>query len=139
APAKQPVTASIPPAAISRARPLDLPTAPPSPKSASLSSARSPGEIINDIQRELARRGYYDGPVDGVYGAKTDGAIREFESAAGLKPSTEPNEGLLQAIMGAPAKAVKAPPAATAATRPPMPLRNDAAIERPGRSRRVIA
>ena len=66
APAKQPVTASIPPAAISRARPLDLPTAPPSPKSASLSSARSPGEIINDIQRELARRGYYDGPVDGV-------------------------------------------------------------------------
>src|SRR5882672_9816022 len=30
--------------------------------------ARSRAEIMTDIQRELARRGYYDGAVDGVYG-----------------------------------------------------------------------
>ena len=33
------------------------------------------------------RRGYYDGPVDGLYGPRTDTAIRDFERAAGLKPS----------------------------------------------------
>ena len=27
---------------------------------------------------ELARRGFFDGPVDGLYGARTDAAIREL-------------------------------------------------------------
>src|SRR5580704_5791303 len=30
--------------------------------------ARTPAEIMADIQRELARRGFYDGPIDGVHG-----------------------------------------------------------------------
>lgn len=60
--------------------------------------ARSRGEIIADVQRELARRGFYDGAVDGLYGARTDGAIRDFEQAAGLKATGEPSEALLQAI-----------------------------------------
>ncbi len=55
-------------------------------------------ETITDIQRELNRRGFYDGTIDGRYGPKTDAAIRDFEQAAGLKPSTEPNEALLRAI-----------------------------------------
>jgi peptidoglycan hydrolase-like protein with peptidoglycan-binding domain len=82
-----------------------------------------PGEIINDIQRELARRGYYEGAIDGLYGPRTDAAIRDFEQAAGLKPSAEPNEALLQAIVRAPAKLAKvaAPPAP--APRPPAPIR----------------
>ena len=63
---------------------------------------RTPGEIITDIQRELARRGYYDGPVDGLYGQRTDGAIRDFERAAGLKSSAQPSEALLQAITQSP-------------------------------------
>src|SRR6516165_3419616 len=79
---------------------------------------RSPGEIINDIQRELARRGYYDGAVEGLYGPKTDAAIRDFEQVAGLKPSTEPNDALLQAIVRSPAKAVKGTTGATASARP---------------------
>ena len=95
-----------------------------------------PGEIIGDIQRELVRRGYYDGVVDGLYGPKTDGAIRDFEQAAGLKPSTEPNEALLQAIARAPAKLAKAPTAAAPAARP-TPARTDA--ERPAPSKRVVA
>src|SRR5262249_56950306 len=82
------------------------------------SGPRSPGEIINDIQRELAGRGYYDGAVDGIYGPKTDAAIRAFEQAAGLKPSTEPNEALLQAIIRSPAKLAKGATGATAAVRP---------------------
>jgi peptidoglycan hydrolase-like protein with peptidoglycan-binding domain len=65
-------------------------------------AVRTPGEIITDIQRELARRGYYNGPVDGLYGQRTDGAIRDFERAAGLKLSAQPSEALLQAITQSP-------------------------------------
>lgn len=62
-------------------------------------------EIITDIQRELIRRGFYDGPADGVYGAKTDSAVRDFEHAAGLKPSAEQSETLLRTIMQSTVKA----------------------------------
>ncbi len=107
-------------------------------KSAAPSAPRAPGEIITDIQRELARRGYYDGTVDGLYGPRTDGAIRDFEQAAGLKPSTEPSEALLQAMVRAPVKLAKGLTGATPALRPPMPVRNDVA-DRPAPSKRVIA
>lgn len=123
---------------VPRPRPLE-PAAPPAPsKVAAPAAPRSPGEIINDIQRELARRGYYDGAVDGLYGPKTDAAIRDFEQAAGLKPSTEPNEALLQAIVRSPAKLAKGPTGATAAARP-TPVRSDNVIERTAASKRVIA
>jgi peptidoglycan hydrolase-like protein with peptidoglycan-binding domain len=74
--------------------------------------------------RELAHRGYYDGPVDGLYGPRTDGAIRDFERAAGLKPSAQPNEALLQAIMRSPLKSAKGITGSTSAgiARAPAPL-----------------
>src|SRR5262245_36547053 len=106
-------------AAVPRARPVEPAAATPAPPKAA--AARTPGEIIGDIQRELARRGYYDGVVDGLYGPRTDGAIRDFEQAAGLKPSAEPNEALLQAIARASAKSAKAPIAAAPAARPTAP------------------
>jgi Putative peptidoglycan binding domain len=55
-------------------------------------------ELIVEIQRALAQRGFYEGPADGIYGAKTDIAVRDFEAAAALPPSAEPNEALLRAI-----------------------------------------
>jgi peptidoglycan hydrolase-like protein with peptidoglycan-binding domain len=79
----------------------------PSPPKAAAPTARTPGEVIADIQRELARRGYYDGVLDGLYGPKTDAAIRDFEHAYGLKPSTQPSEALLQLIIRSPGKAGK--------------------------------
>ena len=69
--------------------------------------ARTPGEIITEIQRELSRRGYYDGVIDGLYGPKTDAAIREFEKSFGLKASAQPSETLLQTIMRSPGKGSK--------------------------------
>src|SRR5262249_30816472 len=135
APAKTAVTEST---SVPRPRPLE-PAAPPAPsKVAAPAAPRSPGEIINDIQRELARRGYYDDAVAGLYGPKTDAAIRDFEQAAGLKPSTEPNEALLQAIVRSPAKLAKGPTGATVAARPTR-LRSDNVIERTAASKRVIA
>ena len=58
-----------------------------------------------EIQRELSKRGFYDGPADGFYGPKTDAAIRDFEQAAGLRPSAEPNDNLLAIIVRSNVKA----------------------------------
>jgi peptidoglycan hydrolase-like protein with peptidoglycan-binding domain len=141
------VTDSIP-AAVPRPRPVEpapasRPVEPAPAKVAAPPAPRMPGEIINDIQRELARRGYYDGAVDGLYGPRTDAAIRDFEQAAALKPSTEPNEALLQAIVRAPAKLAKVAPAAPPAAAPPAarpaPVRNEPMPEKPVPSKRVIA
>lgn len=94
---------------------------PPAP----IPAARSQTDIVIEIQKELGRRGFYDGVADGVYGPKTDGAIRDFMQAANLKIGADPNEALLQAIVKAPAK-IKPLPAATAAPadvpRPPDPI-----------------
>jgi peptidoglycan hydrolase-like protein with peptidoglycan-binding domain len=84
-----------------RPRPAEAEGAGQAPSAA----ARTRGEIISDIQRELTRRGFYDGVVDGIYGAKTDASIRDFEQAVGLKPSVEPSEALLQSILRSSAKA----------------------------------
>ncbi|HEY9359065.1 MAG TPA: peptidoglycan-binding protein [Xanthobacteraceae bacterium] len=126
------------PTAVPRPRRTELAALPAPTKSTAPSAPRPPGEIINDIQRELSRRGYYDGVIDGLYGPKTDAAIRDFEQAAALKPSTEPNEALLQSILRAPAKLVRATIPATVGARPAQ-TPSEAAGERPTASKRVIA
>jgi peptidoglycan hydrolase-like protein with peptidoglycan-binding domain len=85
-----------------------LPRPRPSEATAKVEARPAP-EIIADIQRELIRRGYYEGVVDGRYGPRTDAAVRDFEQASGLKASTEPSEALLAAIKRSTAKPAKAP------------------------------
>ena len=63
-------------------------------------------------------RGYYDGPIDGLYGPRTEGAIRDFERAASLTPSALPSEALLHAIMRSPVRRENVHPARTAAAGP---------------------
>lgn len=114
------------PVAVPRARPAEAGPAAP----------RTPAEIMADIQRELARRGFYDGAIDGAHGPRTDSAIRDFEQAAGLKPSVQVNEALLQAIVKAGGEAKSTTNAAvTAATGAG---RNDAIADLIS-TRRVIA
>jgi peptidoglycan hydrolase-like protein with peptidoglycan-binding domain len=116
--------------AVPRARPAE-----PVPARVEAPAApRTPGEIMIDIQRELARRGFYDGAADGLHGPKTDSAIRDFEQAAGLKPSQQPNEALLQAIVKSSIQAPKMTAAAPAAA----PGRSDAIADMLAPSRRVI-
>ncbi len=95
--------------------------------------ARSQAQIIGDIQRELNRKGFYDGPVDSIWGAKTDAAARDFVQAAGLKINAEANEGLLHAIVTSNAKAQSGRPAA------PAPVRNDPIAELIAPSKQVLA
>jgi peptidoglycan hydrolase-like protein with peptidoglycan-binding domain len=93
-------------------------------------------EIISEIQRELTRRGFYDGAVDGQYGPKTDAAIRDFEHATGLKPSAEPSDVLLRAIKTSPSNSAKT----TGSTaRRAQPVRNDPIAEILAPSKRVLA
>ncbi len=95
--------------------------------------ARPRSQIVADIQRELSRRGFFDGPTDGVYGPKTDAAIRDFEQAAGLKGNAQPDEALLKLItrstVHAPTAPAAAPPAAAATT--PLPPPRPTAAHRP--------
>lgn len=95
-----------------------------------VANTRPRPEIVADLQRELARRGFYDGAADGVYGPRTDAAIRDFEQTAGMRPSTEPNDTLLAALARS---NFKAKPVAAA------PNRNDPIAELLAPSQRIIA
>ncbi len=104
-----PIFANKPPPA----QPAPVMAAPVVSAKVEVSQATRPrSDTLANIQRELSRRGFYEGVSDGVYGPKTDAAIRDFEQAAGLRPSAEPNELLLAAITRS---NVKARPAATPA------------------------
>ncbi len=69
------------------------------PAAAPAAVARSQVQIISDIQRELSHKGFYDGAVDGIWGAKTDAAARDFVQSAGLKINADASEGMLRAIV----------------------------------------
>ncbi len=96
-------------------------------------AAQSRAQLIANIQRELTRKGFYDGAADGVWGAKTDAAARDFVQAANLKINPEATDGLLRAIAGSNAKA---PGGQSAASEP---ARNDPIAELIAPSKRVQA
>jgi peptidoglycan hydrolase-like protein with peptidoglycan-binding domain len=91
-----------------------LQSAPPTPAAELGNQSRLP--LIANIQRELARKGFYDGPADGIWGAKTDTAVRDFVQVAGLKANPEASDSLLRAIT---ASNVKPSSAGAASTVPP--------------------
>lgn len=87
-------------------------------------------EIVRDLQQELARRGLYDGAVDGRFGPRTQAAIRAFEQQAGLPQTGEPTERLLErARVPQTAPAARAAPAQAQAQ--PQPQRQAAAPAAP--------
>ena len=84
------------------------------PNAAVETSALARAQMIASIQRELARKGFYDGPADGIWGSKTDIAVRDFAQAAGIKVNPEASDTLLRAITASHARA----PTANAAANP---------------------
>lgn len=94
-------------------------------------AAQSRAQLISDIQRELFRRGFYDGAVDGIWGAKTDAATRDFIQAAGLKISPEANDSLLRAIVASKAQNTRAAA--------PEAVRSDPIAELIAPSKRMLA
>lgn len=94
--ATRPFTAQQRPVALPRPRAA---TSAATPAVAPVTIARSQAQIIGDIQRELARKGFYDGEPDGIWGAKTDAAARDFAHAAALKINVDASETLLRTIV----------------------------------------
>ena len=75
-------------------------------------------QLIASIQRELTRKGFYDGPADGIWGSKTDAAVRDFIQAAGLKINAEPSDALLRTVSTSNAKPSNTGSVSTAAADP---------------------
>ena len=50
------------------------------------------------VQAELARRGYYRGPVDGVLGPESRSAIRSFQARNGLPVTGRIDADLFRAL-----------------------------------------
>jgi len=109
------------PAPIFATRPLAVaqPIAAPKPRVIEMNSAPAPvvapapaaprtrAQIVTDIQRALAQHGFYDGAVDGVWGARTDAALRDFAQAVGIKGNLEASEETLRVISGTAVKVGK--------------------------------
>ena len=49
-----------------------------------LSKYGSSGEEVKQIQQKLKNWGYYTGNVDGIYGSKTQSAVKKFQKANNL-------------------------------------------------------
>ena len=96
---------------------------------------RTQAQVTGDIQRELSRRGFYDGAVDGIWGAKTDAAARDFVQAAGLTLNPEPSESLLRALAASNTKAASG----KAVVPTPAPAHNDRIAVIIAPSKRVLA
>lgn len=45
----------------------------------------STGGTVSTIQQKLVNWGYFSGPVDGIYGPKTQAAVKKFQQKNGLK------------------------------------------------------
>jgi len=86
-----------------------LPHSRPAQAGGGAAAARTHAQLVGEIQRELGVRGFYDGAVDGIWGAKTDGAVRDFAQAAGVKVESDASESLLHSIKSSSARARAVP------------------------------
>jgi peptidoglycan hydrolase-like protein with peptidoglycan-binding domain len=146
--APAPVAARDATSTVATAMPRARPPEPAPAKAEPPALARTPAETMAEIQRELARRGFYEGSIDGVHGPKTDAAIRDFELAAGLKPNLQASEALLQSIVKSSIEAPKqanqqanqqANPPTSQSAAAAAPAHSDAIGEILASSRRVVA
>lgn len=60
-------------------------------------------DLVEDIQARLQRRGYDVGPADGLYGPRTEAAIRYFQQRNGLYVDGAPSVALLDYMQSHPA------------------------------------
>ncbi|HEU0201829.1 MAG TPA: peptidoglycan-binding domain-containing protein, partial [Burkholderiaceae bacterium] len=54
--------------------------------------------MVRSAQETLTRRGFDVGPIDGVLGPRTQGALREFQQQQGLNRSGQLDEETLKAL-----------------------------------------
>jgi hypothetical protein len=54
--------------------------------------------VLAEVQRQLIKRGYYQGRVDGRYGRRTALAVRDFQLQSGLPPTGHLDTSTLDAL-----------------------------------------
>jgi peptidoglycan hydrolase-like protein with peptidoglycan-binding domain len=83
-----------------------------------LQAAPQPSANVRDTQQRLSALGFYNGAVDGVWGADTRRAVERFQRSRGLAVTGDLNQATASALRSAPPPAPVAsgpatPPAAT--------------------------
>jgi len=58
----------------------------------------APDQVIADVQAQLQRDGYYDGPIDGILGPMTQDAIAAFQANNGLEVTSTIDEPTLSTL-----------------------------------------
>lgn len=58
----------------------------------------SSGDKVKEIQQKLSAWGYYSGRVDGIYGSKTEAAVRYFQQKNGLTVDGKAGKQTLEAM-----------------------------------------
>lgn len=58
----------------------------------------STGSAVNQIQQKLRNWGYYSGEVDGVFGSRTEAAVRKFQQKNGLTVDGKVGPATLKAL-----------------------------------------
>ncbi len=58
----------------------------------------APDQVIADVQSQLQRDGYYDGPIDGILGPATQDAIAAFQADNGLAVTSTIDEPTLATL-----------------------------------------
>jgi peptidoglycan hydrolase-like protein with peptidoglycan-binding domain len=91
-------------------------------------------ERVREVQRRLARLGYATGPVDGLFGPRTEGAARRFQVRVGLQADAIVGRRTLGALRvrddaRRTAPAARSRPAPAPAS--PAPTRDEAPAPRP--------
>ena len=101
------------PAPIFATRPLMRSVIMPPKRAAAPVPLDSHGKLVADIQQALSAKGFYDGAIDGLWGAKTDSAVRDFLRASGSNAGVDASDTLLRAIKASAVRAgqTAAPPA----------------------------
>jgi len=70
----------------------------PAPTVAQTSTEIATPYSVTDVQQALNALGYEAGPVDGLIGSKTRGAIRAYQTDAGLPVTGEPDTAFLESL-----------------------------------------
>ena len=58
----------------------------------------SSGSVVTQIQNALRNQGYYTGETDGVFGSKTEAAVKKFQQAKGLTVDGQAGPQTLSAL-----------------------------------------
>lgn len=94
--------------------------------------------LLKQVQVALAREGFNPGPIDGIQGPRTRGAIAAFQSSAGMAPTGRMDQALVSALLGPNSDRVDDRAELPAWLRHALSLRGTAEVRGPRHSRTIM-